>query len=113
MPMTQHARLACLALGLFATAPAAQAQGADPRPRAPLEAPGARPGETRSEHLDRTDGVIRPPASGAEIRRIEPPPPGATPMPVIPPSAVGPGGVSQPPADGSRGIAPQQPGSRP
>jgi hypothetical protein len=55
---------------------------ADPR-QDPRSTGSTRPGETLSERLDRSDGVIRPPADIAPDNTIRPPDTGTT--PVIPP----------------------------
>lgn len=51
----------------------------------PERAPAPRGEENLSDRLDRSDGVITPPGVAAPIPRVEPPNPGTSPMPVIPP----------------------------
>ena len=50
--------------------------------------PGSRDGETLSDKLGRTDGVIKPPDDATPSMRIPPPDPGPRTTPVIPPSAL-------------------------
>jgi len=58
-------------------------QSADPRQDPRSTGAAARPGETLSERLDRTGGVIRPPANLTPDNTIRPRDTGTT--PVIPP----------------------------
>jgi hypothetical protein len=53
-------------------------------PQQPGQSPSVRPGEPLSETLDRTDGVLKPPA-GVDLQMHVPPPETGSNMPVIPP----------------------------
>lgn len=58
----------------------------DPAPVSPPAVnPDQRPGESLSDQLDRTGGVIRPPENTAPNMPVITPPPGTSQMPVIPP----------------------------
>jgi hypothetical protein len=82
-----------IGLGIFSASPAASQaprQGTPAKP-VPKDPESARPGETLSEKLDRSKGIIRPPSNtDPEISKPAPAPnPGTT--PVIPPPGT-PGG---------------------
>jgi hypothetical protein len=92
MRTIRQALLVGLAWAVVATG--ALAQTAAPEQNAPrsFDSQAPEPGrsnETLSDRLDRTDGVIKPPA-GVDPKIHEPTPPTGSRMPVIPPQAVTP-----------------------
>jgi len=82
--------------GAFAqNAPDQQNPRTQTAPQDPRSTQSDRPGETLSERLDRTDGVIRPPATvSPDMPQARPPAPDPRTTPVIPPPGT-PGGSPQ------------------
>jgi hypothetical protein len=108
MGMTRKITAALVLGGVLATPVSAQMQPRDPNMPAPESVPAEKmapdlgttgstaPGETLSERLSRTEGVIKPPETAAPEMRVPAPVPNPGTTPVIPPPGSSPTDPVQP-----------------
>jgi hypothetical protein len=107
-PVARRMTSAIMLGGLLATPAAAQMQPRDPNMPAPQNVPAEKmapdlgttgstgSGETLSERLQRSDGVIKPPETAAPDMRVPAPVPNPGTTPVIPPPGTSPTDPVQP-----------------
>ena len=107
-PVTRMMTAAIMLGGMLATPVFAQTQPRDPNMPDPKNVPAEKmapdrgttgstgSGETLSERLQRSDGVIRPPTTAAPDMRVPAPVPNPGTTPVIPPPGTSPSDPVQP-----------------
>ena len=108
IPGTRRMTAAIMLGGLLAMPVLAQTQPRDPNMPAPQNVPAEKmapdlgstgsmgSGETLSERLSRSDGVIKPPTTAAPDMRVPAPVPNPGTTPVIPPPGTSPSDPVQP-----------------